>query len=220
MGLEQAISGGGTVYLTAREGYFCAKPDGTEEPEQLREFINKDKSTTTRKVYGALIGKIDDVDIDDGEYGKRLRIWMSDGPDKFCLQSKYDRGIATDFYRVMENIDFSEEVRMLYMSSGDYHNLRIMQRLKEPLKVTWRDGTVKEYKIGDWKSVQWSMKADEIPGTKEVVVNGQTMKDRTDQLMYFGKKLKAVQQRLATLKAVPEPTEGEADLSDVGDLPF
>lgn len=113
MSREEAASGSDKQYYSVYDGSFRTRVrEGT--PEAL-ERVNKKGVQVFEKEVKALFGYIEDVSIEDSDFGKQVKITLDKNDDgknpvlTFGVESKDGR----DVLRKLPSIDYSKEVRIM-----------------------------------------------------------------------------------------------------------
>jgi hypothetical protein len=103
------------TYYTIVDGTFRTKVEETHPQAKKREVEMEDGSKKIKweRVVGALVGKIENIFIQDGTYGKTVNITLdkdSDGKAP-AIQLGIDTGrYGVDFLKKLPNIDLSQDV--------------------------------------------------------------------------------------------------------------
>lgn len=107
MGLEQREEGN---YITILGGRFCQRvQEGTEGAETR---VNKLGKTVHEKFYDSFTGKLIDIKVKDGNYGKTWNFSFKDKEEVYILQLSYSNSFATAFLKMLPNIDLSKEMKV------------------------------------------------------------------------------------------------------------
>lgn len=107
MGLEQRESGN---YITILGGKFCQRvPEGTEG---AKTRVNKIGNTVHEKFYENFTGKLIDIKVQDGTYGKTWNFHFQDKEEVYILQLSYSNSFATAFLKILPNIDLTKEMKV------------------------------------------------------------------------------------------------------------
>jgi len=196
-----------TTYFKPLRGFLVTKIN-PDDPNEDRMSFKFSTGSYEYAVFSSLDGYITSMEVKDIDYGKMLNIYLSDGPDNFCLSMKYDSDEAIDFYNRMKKVDFRKDVQFVHWKPKDkaYYRLLVMQQGDE----------------GKWQSVGYSFEKDEVPAWREVEMNGEKKWDRGPALKFYAQHLKEVIEQVAlygnTAKR-PEPVELDIPNGD-NDLPF
>ena len=107
MGLEQRQAGN---YITILGGKFCQRvPEGTEGAETR---VNKIGNTVHEKFYDSFTGKLIDIKVQDGVYGKTWNFVFQDKEEPYTLQLSYSNSFSTAFLKMLPNIDLTKEMKL------------------------------------------------------------------------------------------------------------
>jgi len=107
MGLEQRQEG---KYITILGGKFCQRvPEGTEG---AKTRTNKIGNVVHEKFYDSFTGKLLDIKVQDGTYGKTWNFVFQDKEEIYTLQLSYSNSFSTAFLKMLPNIDFSKEMKV------------------------------------------------------------------------------------------------------------
>lgn len=184
---------GNRVYLNIKEGELAMKKDGQTH------------------LFDHVSGVITDLSIQDGKFGKELHVTLTDGPETYILQMKFDGGYSRSFLMAIKNTDLKRPVMLVpkYRVEGE--------RKLASLLI-----------IQDQKGVKWFYTKEnprDCPQPVQVKYKGQLQWDNTDQMLFLEKLvLNDIKPLLVPAAIVPAPVAGEdvqqesAETSD--DLPF
>lgn len=107
MGLDNREGGN---YITILAGKFCQRvPAGTEGAV---ERINKIGNTVHEKFYDSFTGKLIDIKVRDGEYGKTWNFVFQDKKEPYTLQLSYSNSFSTAFLKMLPNIDLTKDMKL------------------------------------------------------------------------------------------------------------
>lgn len=121
MSQEETRQGG--LYYTVIDGTFRTRVDQTHPDAKPREYETRDgaKSVKYERIVSALSGYIEDITINDGDYGKTINIKLD--PNDQGINPFVQLNAATvygeDFLKKLPNIDLTNEVRMAPFSFTD-----------------------------------------------------------------------------------------------------
>jgi len=111
MSYEQKSESSNIYYQIYDQKFRTRVPEG--HPEAL-ERINKLGKQVFEKETGALFGRIEDVSIEDSDFGKQIKITLDQNEDgkhpviSVGVESKNGR----DLLKILPSVDFSKEVRI------------------------------------------------------------------------------------------------------------
>jgi len=227
--LSNESKGGNITYLTIVQGSLRQKvADGTNGSY---ERTNKDGKKVSEFIFNRLSGRITNVQMNDGNYGKELHITIMNGGNKYLLQATADSAYAFGFFRRMLNIDFGKDVVVKVSEWTD----RETQKKRTALTIAYFHETEKTAE-GKAKEILYDSfftkeEPKGLPELEEVVVNGKKMLDSTKRIMfledvlykkivpvlienYYGTEkaaeTKTNEDFLAELESPAQPTEEEA----------
>jgi len=107
MGFENRESG---KYITILGGKFCEKvKEGTEGAETR---VNKIGTTVHEIFHDSFTGKLIDIKVKDGEYGKSWNFHFLDEGEVYILQLSYSNSFSTAFLKMLPNIDLTKEMKV------------------------------------------------------------------------------------------------------------
>ena len=105
MGLETRQSGN---FITILGGRLCQRvKEGTEGAEQR---TNKLGNVVFEKFYDRFTGKLIDIKIQDGTYGKTWNFVFRDKEEPYTLQLSYSNSYSTNFLKMLPNIDLTKDM--------------------------------------------------------------------------------------------------------------
>jgi len=123
------------IYLTIAEGKICRQ--FTEQTPTSKQRITKSGKLVHEEFYKGWTGKIKDVFVNDGEYGKRWIVVIDDGEHVANLQFNYSSGYASTFLKALPNVDLSQpvEIEPSMKIEGDKKRVSIFMRQNgQPIK--------------------------------------------------------------------------------------
>lgn len=107
MGLENREGGN---YITILGGKLCQRvPEGTEGAITR---VNKVGKTVHERFYDSFTGKLINISVKDGDYGKSWNFVFRDKEDDYTLQLSYSNSFATAFLKMLPNIDLTKEMKV------------------------------------------------------------------------------------------------------------
>ena len=107
MGLETRQGG---KYITILGGKFCQRVE--EGTEGAKTRVNKVGNTVHEKFYESFTGKLINITVQDGDYGKTWNFSFQDKEDVYTLQLSYSNSFSTAFLKMLPNIDLTKEMRV------------------------------------------------------------------------------------------------------------
>lgn len=100
----------GGKYITILGGKFCVRvQQGTKGAV---ERVNKIGKTVYEVFYDSFTGKLINIRTRDGEYGKTWEFDFRDGGEVYTLQLSYSNSYATNFLKILPNIDLNKEMKV------------------------------------------------------------------------------------------------------------
>jgi len=107
MGLEERDTNN---YITILQGKFCQRvPEGTEGAITR---VNKIGNTVHEKFYDSFTGRLIDIKVQDGTYGKTWNFVFQDKEDPYTLQLSYSNSFSTAFLKMLPNIDLTKDMKL------------------------------------------------------------------------------------------------------------
>ena len=107
MGLETRTGGN---YITILGGKLCQRVPENTEGAITR--VNKIGNTVHEKFYDSFTGKLIDIKVQDGTYGKSWNFVFVDGAEPYTLQLSYSNSFSTAFLKMLPNIDLTQEMKL------------------------------------------------------------------------------------------------------------
>lgn len=107
MGLETRTGGN---YITILAGKLCQRVQEGTEGAITR--VNKIGNTVHEKFYDSFTGKLIDIKVTDGTYGKTWNFIFQDQEDPYTLQLSYSNSFSTAFLKMLPNIDLTQEIKL------------------------------------------------------------------------------------------------------------
>jgi len=107
MGFENKDDGN---YITILGGKFCQRVNEGTEGAVTR--INKLGKTVHEIFHDSFTGKLIDIKIKEGEYGKTWNFSFQDEKDVYILQLSYSNSFSTAFLKMLPNIDLTQEMKV------------------------------------------------------------------------------------------------------------
>jgi hypothetical protein len=166
MGLEQREGGN---FITILGGRFCQRvPAGTEGAV---ERTNKLGKQVHEKFYDSFTGKLVNIRTQDTAYGKQ---WVFDFKDKeeiYHLQLSYSNSFATNFLKLLPNVNLEKEMKVSPMTKevdGKQRSSLFINQDGVPLKHAYT-----------------REKPNGLPDLEKVMVKGQEVWDDTKRLAFL-----------------------------------
>jgi len=107
MGLEQKSEG---KFITILQGKFCQRVEEGTLGAIAR--VNKLGKTVFEKYYDSFTGKLVSIKVQDGAYGKTWNFGFKDKEEVYTLQLSYSNSFATQFLKMLPNIDLTKEMKL------------------------------------------------------------------------------------------------------------
>jgi len=189
MGLEQRTGGN---FITILGGKFCQRvPEGTEGAITR---VNKIGNTVNEKFYDSFTGKLESIQVKDGNYGKTWNFGFRDNEELYTLQLSYSNSFSTAFLKMLPNIDLSQEMKVSpSMKEVDGKN-------KSSLFVNQNGVALKHAYTRD--------NPNGMPDMEQVTVKGELVWDDTKRMEFLHNMVNTL--ILPKLEAVPQSATGEA----------
>lgn len=100
----------GVNYITILQGKFSQRVGkGTEGAV---ERVNKLGNTVYEKFYDAFTGRLVDIKVQDGSYGKNWVFSFQDDDKVYHLQLSYSNSFATALLKMLPNVDVTKEMKL------------------------------------------------------------------------------------------------------------
>jgi len=166
MALENRETGN---YITILGGKFCQRvKDGTEGAVKR---VNKIGKTVSEKYYDSFVGKLVDIKITDGEYGKAWNFYFQDTKEVYILQLGYNNGFANALLKMLPNADLTKEMKVSPVSKEENG------KVKSSLFVN-QDGVALKHAYTTDNPIG-------LPQWTQITVKGEKVWDSTDQLKFL-----------------------------------
>ena len=212
MGLEQRTGGN---YITILGGKLCQRVSEGTEGAVTR--VNKIGNTVHEKFYDSFTGKLIDIKVQDGDYGKTWNFVFKDKEEPYTLQLSYSNSFSTAILKMLPNVDLTKDIKLSPSVK------EIDGKNKSSLFIN-QDG--KALKHAYTRDVPNGM-----PPMEQITVNGVLVWDDTKRLVFLQEmvdttiipKLQALREAVpATEAATPTPTPAATPAEEitVEDVPF
>lgn len=107
MSLENRTKG---QFITILQGKLCQRvPEGTEGAVQR---TNKLGNIVFERFYDSFTGKLIDIRVQDGTYGKTWNFVFRDKEEPYTLQLSYSNSFSTALLKMLPNIDLTKEMKI------------------------------------------------------------------------------------------------------------
>lgn len=107
MGLNTRETGN---FITILGGKLCQRvPEGTEGAVKR---TNKLGNVVNEKFYDSFTGKLIDIRVQDGTYGKTWNFVFKDKEEPYTLQLSYSNSFSTALLKMLPNIDLAHEMKI------------------------------------------------------------------------------------------------------------
>jgi len=211
MGLENKQRG---TYLTIMGGKFCQRVEAGKEGAVER--INKVGKVVHEVFYDQFTGTLVNISVqEDTGYGKSWNFHFQDGNDSYFVQMPYSSSNATNFLKIIKNIDLSKPFTISPTQKevdGKSQTSLFINQGGVPLKHAY----TKDVPNG-------------LPDMEQITVKGQQVWDDSKRIAFLHDmvmtdimpKLKGagyVQEE--GFGVLDEPVSGLTELNDEGDQPF
>jgi hypothetical protein len=197
------------IYYTISDGKICRQH--REPVDGSKERVNKNGKTVHETFYKALKGKITDIKVKDGDFGKQWIVSLrDDAGQNEVLQFQYSSGYASGFLRALPNVDFTSEVVIA-------PNMKVENdKKKTTIFLSQLDAS------GKWTSLKWYYSREtnnECPELKQIKVKGKITWDDSEIMEFFENMVNTqILPKLKTFKAVAAEVEETAGNDD--EVPF
>ena len=166
MGLDNRQGGN---FITILGGKFCQRVD--ENTPGAVKRVNKLGNTVFEKFYDSFTGKLLDIKVQDGNYGKTWNFVFQDKEKIYTLQLSYSNSFATAFLKMLPNVDFSKEMKVSPSSK------EVDGKNKNSLFIS-QNGVVLKHAFT-------RENPNGMPDMEQVVVKGVTVWDDTKRLEFL-----------------------------------
>lgn len=168
MGLENRDSGN---YFTILSGKFCQRVDQNTDGATPR--VNKLGNTVYEMFYDSFTGKLLDIKVKDGSYGKSwVFIFQDDSsPILWNLQLSYSNSYATALLKMLPNIDLESPIKLSPSQKV------VDGKTQSSLFINQNGKTIKHAYTRE--------NPNGLPDLEEKTVKGQTVWDDTLRLEYL-----------------------------------
>ncbi len=159
----------GGNYFTILNGKFCVRVD--EKTPGAVARVNKLGKTVHEIFHDSFTGKLVDIRVRDGEYGKSWNFDFRDGEQLFTLQLSYSNSSAVNLLKMLPNADLSQEMKVqpsLKVEDGKNKTSIFVTQNGVNLKHAF----TREHPNG-------------LPDLKKVVVSGNEVWDDTERLAFL-----------------------------------
>lgn len=112
MALTQTVGESNVLYLSIAQGNLVQKSD-KDNPEARKRTWTDDDGNEKHKWeiwHRNLTGRITDLKIKDGKFGKELLITIQSGEDKAVVQVSVNSDYFTDFAQRLPSVDLTKDV--------------------------------------------------------------------------------------------------------------
>jgi len=107
MALENKQQG---QFITILGGKLCQRVN--ENVEGAIKRVNKLGNTVYEKFYSSFTGKLIDIKVQDGTYGKTWNFVFRDKEEPYTLQLSYSNSFSTALLKMLPNIDLAREMKI------------------------------------------------------------------------------------------------------------
>ena len=202
MGLEQRIGGN---YITILGGKFCQRVQEGTEGAVTR--VNKIGNTVHEKFYDSFTGKLVDIKVQDGTYGKTWNFQFQDKEEIYTLQLSYSNSFSTAFLKMLPNVDLSKELKVSPSTK------EVDGKMKSSLFIN-QDGVALKHKYT-------RENPGGMPDMEQITIKGVLVWDDTKRLEFLQNMVDTqILPKLAGATPVETPIEGGEDGMDIADIPM
>jgi hypothetical protein len=189
MALENRENGN---YITILNGKFCQRvKEGTEGAVQRTNKLNK---VVFEKFYDSFTGRLIDIKIADGTYGKTWNFYFQDSGEVYILQLSYNNGFANALLKMLPNADLTKEMKVspsMKEENGKIKSSLFVNQDGKPLKHFYTKDNPNGFP-------QWT----------QITVKGEKVWDSTDQLKFLEEMVNTtILPKLVRNVEVAEPAE-------------
>jgi hypothetical protein len=196
MGLEQRDGG---RYISIIGGKFCQRVQEGTEGSVSR--VNKLGNTVHEKYYDSFTGKLLDIKVTDGNYGKQWSFSFQDKADVYNLQLGYTNSFAKNIIKMLPNVDLSKEMKISPMTKVEADGTK-----KSSIFINQNGNALKHFYTRD--------NPNGLPPMTQVMVKGSLVWDDTDQMVFLEDMvMKDIKPKLEGTNFTPN-TGGEAPILD------
>lgn len=200
MGLDTRQTGN---FITILGGKICQRVP--EDTIGAVKRTNKLGNVVNERFYDSFTGKLIDIKVQDGAYGKTWNFVFKDKEEPYTLQLSYSNSFSTALLKMLPNIDLAKE-------------MKISPSVKEI------DGKSRSslFINQDGKAIKHAYSRENpngMPDMEQVTVKGVLVWDDTKRLEFLDKMVhETILPKLQTINGyspVVAPTEGELKVEDV-----
>lgn len=200
MGLENRQTGN---FITILGGRLCQRV--TEGTEGAEKRTNKLGNVVYEKFYSSFTGKLIDIKVQDGTYGKTWNFVFRDHKEPYTLQLSYSNSFSTAFLKMLPNIDLTKEMKL----SPSVKEIDGKER--SSLFINQDGKTIKHAYTRE--------NPNGMPDMEQVTVKGTLVWDDTKRLEFLDKMVhETILPKLREINGnapVIAPTEGEIKVEEV-----
>ena len=179
-------------YITILGGKFCQRvPEGTEEAVTR---VNKIGNTVHEKFYDSFTGKLESIQVKDGNYGKTWNFGFRDQEELYILQLSYSNSFSTAFLKMLPNADLTQEMKVSPSMK------EVDGKTKSSLFINQNGVALKHAYTRD--------NPNGMPDMEQVTVKGELVWDDTKRMEFLHNMVDTV--ILPKLETIPQSTTGEA----------
>jgi len=189
MGLEQRSEG---KYITILGGRFCQRVQEGTEGAITR--VNKIGNTVHEKFYDSFTGKLEKIEVKDGNYGKTWNFGFRDREDLYTLQLSYSNSFSTAILKQLPNVDLTQEMKVTPMVK------EVDGKTKSSLFINQNGVALKHAYTRD--------NPNGMPDMEQVTVKGELVWDDTKRMEFLHNMVDTV--ILPKLETIPQSATGEA----------
>ena len=197
MGLEQRSEG---KYITILGGRFCQRVQEGTEGAITR--VNKIGNTVHEKFYDSFTGKLEKIEVKDGNYGKTWNFGFRDREDLYTLQLSYSNSFSTAILKQLPNVDLTQEMKVTPMVK------EVEGKRRSSLFINQNGVALKHAFTRD--------NPNGMPDMEQVTVKGELVWDDTKRMEFLHNMVNTL--ILPKLEAVPQSATGEAVVEAVINL--
>lgn len=191
----------GGKYITIMGGKFVVRV--AEGTPGAKSRVNKVGKTVHELSYDSFTGKLVNVRVKDGEYGKTWEFDFQDAGEVYTLQLSYSSSMATNLLKILPNVDLTKEMKVQPSQKIEDG------KTKSSLFISQNGVTLKHAYTKD--------NPRGLPNMEQITVKGQLVWDDTKRMEFLQAMVESdIKPKLSgATVAVAEDSSMEADVDEV-----
>jgi hypothetical protein len=169
MGLDTRENG---KYISIVGGRFCVRVQ--EGSEGAISRVNKLGKTVFEKYYDSFTGRLINIKVTDGAYGKQWVFGFQDNGEVYNLQLGYTNSFAKNILKILPNVDLSKVMKISPSTKVEADGTK-----KSSLFIN-QDGVAIKHAFT-------KASPNGLPPMVQVTVKGSLVWDDTDQMVFLEK---------------------------------